>query len=226
MKTTIIVLSALLSVISAIDIDCEFKERSVYNLGLKYSCVVTSVSFTGSMSLNSASGRHQFGKYNEDVKQIFFKNEGLEFIPQNILEIFPNIIGMHLTAVDISSLCGDELQGYENLEWFSLYNSTVDKIPGNFFEYNTKLRAVGFSWNEITKTGSGLFDNLPDLVTLYFRGNTCHDDFALNNRYKVKKIVKSLKVKCHLSESMYIGNAQTLCRSRIEKKEEMVFLHE
>jgi hypothetical protein len=196
-----LVFTALIVIVSAVNIECEFGMKVWYvEFGKLYTCIVKSITLTGSKSLEIVTGDHKSGKSNADVKQIWFGWEypcyGLDFIPQDIHKHFPNIIGITFWECNIKSLTGDELKDYVNLEWFTICDNPIDKIPGSLFNHNPKIKHVSFFNSNITKVGSNLLTGLDHLTTADFGKNSCIDKRVTQNRAKILEFIEDLKRQC------------------------------
>jgi cell division protein FtsB len=202
MMKTILVLLALFSAITALEIHCGFQmEHWWTQIGNQYSCKVITIFLTGNKSLERVTGIHDIERSNDDVKQIVFGSPGncsfIDFVPQDIHSHFPNLIGIAFEEnCMISTLNGDELKDYSNLEWFSMYGNPVERIPGNFFEFNPKVRLAHFSWNQISQVGSSLFSGLQNLTTASFLANPCISESVYQNRTGILQLIQHLREKC------------------------------
>jgi Leucine-rich repeat (LRR) protein len=198
---TLLVLAILIATINAINIECEFKTRFWwYQFGQLYTCEVKSIELTGSHLVETVAGIHRSGKSNDDVKQIWFGYKylcGINYIPQNIHKHFPSIIGiLFYNNCTIQSLTGDELKDYVNLEWFDINRNSIERIPGNLFENNRKLKAVGFENNNITNVGYKLLSGLEHLTSASFAGNKCTNEFFHLNRARLEPFIANLEKHC------------------------------
>jgi uncharacterized coiled-coil protein SlyX len=216
---TVIVLTLLISTIFAFDIECEFKKINHFTqFGEQYTCDVKNIILTGSRSLETVTGTHLQGFSDAHVKQISFgfstKNCGvLSFIPENIEKRFTNFIGIGFWSCPIGSLTGSELKTYPNLEYFFMAHSPVDKIPGNFFENNRKLKLIGFWDCKVTKVGSNLLAGLQNLQTAYFDKNNCINAQVKDNRAEVLKLISKVQQLCPYAEESPSSPEHSSCPS-------------
>jgi hypothetical protein len=199
----LLVLPLLFATITAIRIECHFEISNAWShFDWLYSCDVTKIELTGSTSIQAVTGTHKYGKTYKDVKLIKFSWPAvdcshLHFIPQNIDRYFKNIIGLAFYFCKLKDLTGDELKDLHNLEWFSVHHDPIDRIPGNLFENNRKLRFVSFYSDNITKVGPDLLSGLEHLEMVDFRKNACIDEeFKKKNRTGVGDFVEKLRQKC------------------------------
>jgi hypothetical protein len=197
---TILVLWTLFSTINAVKVVCKFEMAKYYlPIGEVYTCDVKNVTMTGSQVLEAVTGTHLAGKSNADVKQFYFgpNCNKITFIPKNITNLLPKMKGLGFSGdCYIEALTGDELNGYNNLEWFYIASNPIERIPGNLFQNIPKIKVVGFSNTNITRVGAELLSGLDSLVTAFFHANPCINEMAINNRTGVLHLIENLKQTC------------------------------
>lgn len=198
MKFFIILL--IISTTSGLQIDCHFSYDHVWHeIGQVYTCEVISMDFSdNSTDLTSYSGTHVPGNSADDVKAFYFgtlcPQFGLTFVPRGFLNFFPNFNMLEFNTCTIDTLDGDELDEYPNLERFVLVHSSVQRIPGNLFEFNKNLRYIWFGFR-IMRVGDNLLDDLENLDQAYFWDNSCINQTALTPE-EVPALIEGLKIKC------------------------------
>jgi hypothetical protein len=198
MKTAI-VLAALISAVSAVHITCTFQIwNHLKDHGDMYLCYVSDTKSTERKSIEAVTGTHLEGKSDNDVNAVIFsKCNSMDFIPKNIHEFFPNIIALGLSEFcKIETLNGDELRNYVNLEWFGMMINPLKRIPGNFFEFNPKIRTIDFTANRIAHVGPNLLNHLDNLTTAKFLANVCISKSASESRTEVLELIEDLKKNC------------------------------
>lgn len=141
----IIIVIFLLAGASGIEIGCTFRNGGWVIVGSQYTCSVTSIDFGGNTThITGYNGTHLLGVSNLDVKIIDFKcsNYGsdydLTFLPKGFLNIFPNMIGFDIGYCNITTLNDDDLNDYQNLEFWASFSGILERIPGSFFCINTE----------------------------------------------------------------------------------------
>lgn len=148
-------------------------------LGQVYTCNVTAIDFTSNSTF--IDGSHLSGNSSDDKQVITFHEyclhttNTLPFVPNGLLEFFPNFIGLQMGHCSITTLHGNELEEYSNLQWCGFHNVSVTRVPGNFFASTLNMRLVNFGENEIERVGFGLLDNLKYLERAYILYNVCID---------------------------------------------------
>jgi hypothetical protein len=134
------------------------------------------------------------------VKNSFWRNpkviySGAIKIPKGFLNYFPNFIGLFSWGCPISTLNGDELDEYPNLEFYSQEKSYLVRVPGNFFKSTPKMKVFNFYGKKIQNVGVNLFNHLIYLQQLYFDENTCINKDA-DSASEVPALIEELIQKC------------------------------
>lgn len=165
---------------TALIIKCDYKNQEFYGLGSVPSCIVMECDLDGNQSVSRVTKRKspskKFNKRfsSDDILGISFKNcPSLDFIPQNLLEHFPNFIAMEFLNNDFKTLLKDELNEYENLNSFRFIMQDVKHIPGDFFSQNPRLQFIDFAYNHIKSIGSDLLLSFYNLKQADFSHNIC-----------------------------------------------------
>jgi hypothetical protein len=162
---------------------------------------VTSADFSdNSTHITGVGGTHLIVKSNADVKVIYFGYpnvcpENLHKIPKSFLNHFPNLIVLNFYKCPISTLNGDELDEYPNLQFYLHENSNLTRIPGNFFKSTPNMKFISFAFNKIQHVGANLLDHLKDLHEVWFYKNSCTNKYA-QNASQVPALIEELKQKC------------------------------
>jgi hypothetical protein len=146
------------------------------------------------------NGSHVGNRNRNDVRGVRFPadvcaSSNLTEIPNNLLNIFPNLIALEFINCPITTLSGFELENYPNLEVFELSFTDLERIPGNFFNITNSISHINFSDNKIKFTGTNLLNHLNNLRRLYFERNICIDMHAQNNN-QINALIQCLNNNC------------------------------
>jgi hypothetical protein len=192
----------LISSASGIYINCLFHHGGDWSVtGKVYTCYVISAVFSdNSTHITGNLGTHLSGYSSNDVKIIafgFIENcpENLQKIPKGFLNYFPNFIGLFSWGCPISTLNGDELDEYPNLEFYSQEKSNLVRVPGNFFKSTPNMKVINFYGNKIQNVGANLLNHLKYLQQLYFDENICINKDA-DSASEVPALIEELRQKC------------------------------
>jgi hypothetical protein len=166
----------------AFTVHCSFGTVAFPNMPLLYDCrVVSIIGLSDSNYLTGYTGNHLDGRSTDDVQSILFEyfNLTLTFIPQGIQNVFPNIIAIEMRGHPITTLTGNELYDYKNLQRLDITQSQLTHIPGNFFATNLSLRNVQLRNSRIQHVGANLLDHLTRLELISFWNNVCISEIAI-----------------------------------------------
>jgi hypothetical protein len=199
----IFLLLFLVSSANGIYITCRFHIDYYWGggLGYVYTCYVKSADFSdNSTHITGVGGTHESGFSDADVKMIYFGwidrcPENLQKIPKGFKKYFPNFIALEFSICPISTLNGDELDEYPNLQWYIHVHSNLTRIPENFFKSTLKMKYIDFSFNKIQNVGANLLDHLKNLQKVFFWGNTCIGRYA-DSASEVPALIEELRQKC------------------------------
>lgn len=177
---------------NAVEFDCEFGERSVFET--LYTCkpVVTSL---GSTTLDDVTGDHMPGKANEDVEALWIEDQILPFIPQGIMSYFENLIALTFFDNQMISISATDLQPFPLLQHFFSYGNKFASLDGDLFSFTPELTYIFLGYNEIQFIGPDLVTNLNNLQELHLQGNLCIDVEA-NTRAEVIELAPRLSDLC------------------------------
>jgi hypothetical protein len=198
----------LVSSASGIYINCKFKDDTWSVIGKVYTCNVLSTDFSdNSTHITGVKGTHLSGKSNADVKVIEFGlsykcPENLHKIPKGFSNYFPNFIGLWLSGCQISTLNGDELDEYPNLQYYVHILSDLTSIPGNFFKSTPNMKNINFANNKIQNVGANLLDHLKNLQAVSFHGNSCINNYVYYAS-QVPALIEELRQKARANDTAY-----------------------
>jgi hypothetical protein len=190
----------LSTAVSSIHITCRFDTGGA-SFGSCYRCFISAVDFSdGSTHVTTFDGEHLEGYSDEDVCQfylVYCDQFNIRTFPRGFSKLFPNTRSVVLSQCEITSLIGDELEEFPNLQEFWLVHSNVTRIPGNFFVPTPNIEFIALQLNPFRRVGEGLFDNLEKLYELYFFNNACVDErLSARNPDQIPALVGTIKTYC------------------------------
>lgn len=83
-----------------------------------------------------------------------------------------------------------------NLKKLNLYNSSIEVVTKDLFEFNPNLKEIILSRNNIAHIETGTFDKLLKLSSLSFKMTNCTNATAFESRKNVLKVIKEVEKKC------------------------------
>lgn len=195
MKISILFLFLSISSTSlSVKIECKFTTI------IQYTCQTVKITSVEERKLE-IEGLHEIGKTNDDVAAFSFMNgaQDLTFIPENINEIFPNLLTLHIVGTKISQISSDDLKDLSSLQAFHAMTVPIMSLPGDLFFYNRNLRDVRFYGSDqrvnLHQIGENLLGELTKLENAEFRFNFCINRVA-DNQADIKALNAELHVLC------------------------------
>lgn len=194
-KVIFIIFTLFASSFSVI-LDCEFSFEWWPKVESKYSCVTTLSEVSTIQRVTGVNGNHKIDKNNSEVESIEFQDcIGSTYIPQNMLNFFPNLIGIRLISCGILILGGNELHEYQNLQLFAVESTQLERIPGNFFASTPQISVIGFADSNLKYVGSKLLQSLNNLSWVSFYNNDCINQTATSLN-EIPSLITNLATNC------------------------------
>jgi hypothetical protein len=195
----LILLATLISISTAININCRFTLLTVQGVfNSKYTCDTSNIELTGSRVLENATGAHLINRNNGDVEALYFGLTNncphLTFIPEEATAIFPNLVALGFINCGFQTLSGNDLESYQNLQYFEIFGGPLVHIPGTLFNPTPSLRFAGFSSGQLSSVGPNLLDHLNNLTMARFH-TPCIEMIA-QNRQQVLHLIEVLNANC------------------------------
>lgn len=214
---TLIFLLTIFPSLNSVVLNCEYSfERWLITIE-KYSCVTTLSEVSTNQRLTGVNGNHLENKNHSNVESIeIIDCTGSTFIPRNMLNFFPNLIGIRLVNCGTLILSGNELNEYNNLSLFAIESTKVERIPGNFFSTTPQISVIGFADNSIKYVGSKLLTNLTNLSWVSFHNNECISQTA-TTRDEISVLIESLITSC--VDILEVTTTTTITTSSTESSE-------
>lgn len=184
----ILIVSALCAA-NAEKIECEFVVHSPRG----YGCIVKDME---GYSITKVGGVHLPGKSNADVVYFEATSKTLDFIPQGIINHFPNINSMKINFENLAEITEGDLKPFgDKLNYLSISASAIEVIPSNIFASTPNINYMFFTAPHLKSIEHGAFERLENLNGLFVRF-PCEDDDA-TKREDVDKLITVLAIRCH-----------------------------
>lgn len=98
------------------------------------------------------AGRHNYGKTNEDVVWLDFRENPIGFVPKNLKKTFPNLKHLTMSNCGIEKLSREDLEGLEDLVYLDFSCNNLTSLPDDLFADMKDLEVIDFDEN--------LFENI------------------------------------------------------------------
>jgi Leucine-rich repeat (LRR) protein len=95
----------------------------------------------------------------------------VEFIPENLSEKFPNLIGINVFNCSIKTVTKTNFKGLNKLVIIGLSNNKIETIESGTFKDTTKVEKLALANNNIKQLPNDLFESLLNLKILYLHNN-------------------------------------------------------
>jgi hypothetical protein len=159
-----------------------------------------SITFPGA-TVKSAVGKHERGKYNNDVEAITFRNTNVSYLPRNITKIFPNVKQLSVYNCGLLLLTREDLMGLENLEVLVICGNRLQSLPSDLFVGMQKLRKISFYSNRLEYMSSEILQPiLGQLQSANFQMNTkigaVYDPENPNSVESLQKLMEIIDRNC------------------------------
>ena len=142
-----------------------------------------------------AQGAKMSDHVEEDSGIDFFDNSNIKFLPENVAEKFPNLIGYLVHRCSVQEISKKNFKNLSKLKYLWLGYNQIVKIPRNTFEDLVKLEQIYLGkvtkWvlicnfiliflfsvnNKLKQLNGNAFESLKNLKQIWFKSNPCIGD--------------------------------------------------
>lgn len=180
-----------------VTIDCTFvvAEWHVIPIGNVYNCWSRNAVSSGNLTIiEELHGSHLIGKSNGDV--LLFREDGnLQYVPTNLVDIFPNLKGLLFYESPLLRLLASDLEPFPNLVGIFSRGGQFTSIEGDLFQHTKKLKRVELQVGKLQNVGENILSGLNELTEARFVANTCIY-FIADTPEKIQELIEMLLVKC------------------------------
>ena len=111
------------------------------------------------------------GDPNQIIQGIYIPQNQIKFLPENIVESFPALIGYLINNCSIKTVKGKHFKGLNKLETLFLERNEIETIDGDSFKDLTKLDFLNLAHNKIEFLDEKIFDNLRNIRQIELNNN-------------------------------------------------------
>lgn len=135
---------SLISVSTAITLNCVYDTAEWVALGLQYQCKVENITVESKrVAINAVNGTHLPGKFNDDVKVISIGlSPKMIFLPKDIEKFFPKIEGIVVAFSGLSEVTENDLKPFKHLEVLHFINNRIKIFDTKQFEFKPNLKHI------------------------------------------------------------------------------------
>ncbi|CRL01863.1 CLUMA_CG015236, isoform A, partial [Clunio marinus] len=132
------------------DLVCEFRYWNWLEIGSEYTSTISSSSIQEPNTIiQKINGKHLDGKSDKDVESIWFSNTTVNYFPQGLNKIFPNLKAVGIHNCGLKSITRRDLDGLENIQILWCSKNKIASLPDNLFRNMNKLNAISFRDNDL-----------------------------------------------------------------------------
>lgn len=204
MKSSRFVLWLCLGVVTAIELQCEFK--SIEFDGKCYACNVNNPRVDSShTTVTGIKGDHLDGHKNSDVNCFrVYHSSLLRAIPQGLGNFLPNLTFISVSKTRLASITQATLKSFTELTVLDLMMNKLRVLESGLFKYNTKLTDIYFGDNPLNAIAPDIFEPLAGLEFAHFRNNFCIDMETGHDGHSLEDIRKEIVAKCQNEAKMFV----------------------
>lgn len=123
-------------------------------------------------------------------------------VPKGIFNFFPSIVALHINHSSLKKVSRDYFKGFFALKELFMMNNQIVCLPGNLFDYMPNLEIVSFKGNKIKFIDEEIINSLKKLKYFDLTGNANIDlKFdAIQNKGNVDlaQLKSKIKTKCRI----------------------------
>lgn len=164
----------------ALDVNCTYQKADWGFIKLHYQCLITNITIedTG-VVVESVSRNHLPGLTDNDVKGFRIYKTDCFYMPQGMIDLFPNIEVFQIEESRLMEISQDDLKPFTELTELYLNGNNLMSLDSNLFEFSWKLKRVHLGHNKLRVIPADLLDPLVDLRDVTFNDNVCVNKKAI-----------------------------------------------
>lgn len=178
----------------SIVIECEFKE-AYYG----YKCTAKLFEITardGDRYVKRVYGQHADNKSSEDVRVFYSGESTVNFFPQNLANVLPNLETIQINYANLKEITSDDLRPFgDKLKNLWLGINDLELIEADLFDYTPNIEWIYLENNKIKNVESGALGKLQKLKNFNFIKNPCHSGDA-GSLVDVEYLTAVIEFKC------------------------------
>ncbi|CRK99760.1 CLUMA_CG013017, isoform A [Clunio marinus] len=201
-------------------LNCKFDGMYWSEFRNQYMSYIFSSSITKPNTIiRTINGKHLEGKSDEDVEAIWFKDTTVNYFPQGLNKIFPNLKTVIIHDCRLKSITQRDLVGLENIRRLRCASNKISSLPDDLFENMNKLIDISFYENDLQFMSSEVLKPIlkNGLKFVDFRENRsigvayCESSYKytyIANKNKVDSVAKLMAMideKCGFKEFWITG---------------------
>lgn len=179
------------------EIKGEFDDRKVpgYTVTV-YCCTVTECSITARGTAVAAfKGQHKTGKNNNSVKALLFEKTKVLYLPRNLMQIFPNLIGISVVSCGLKKVSAEDMIGLEKLQGFFLPDNDIETLPVDLLKNMANLKIASFDWNRIGNFDAKILEPIKNTIEVFSLRNNPGVNEVFGMKETIEHFIERLEFK-------------------------------
>ena len=169
----LVVFFLLLASTQAVVYNCNYASKNWTDTGSLYGCTVSLIAVGDSVDTEDVVGNLHPGKSLEDVETFSITRKVVKKMSAGLAVFFPNLKVIQFYTAQFETISMEDLRPFKMLEHLYLHQNLLTSLPGDLFEFNSKLRLFHVYSNKLTSVGQGILDGLNFLANVNFDSNPC-----------------------------------------------------
>ena len=139
------------------DLECDEESSNWEQVGKIKVCYAENVNITSRHEeVTSVNGRTE----PTNLQGLEIVHQTVNYLPKGINKFFPNLKGLVVENSKLKSLKKDDLKSLKQLVYVNFVGNDLESLDGDLFEFNPKLKFIGFGSNKIKYVCGFLLINL------------------------------------------------------------------
>jgi hypothetical protein len=183
------ILLVTFSLSAAIDIECNYRTKTLATYKNIYCCVPKKIEINSQVNITGIIGIHEKDKSDSDVEAIHWDKSGnWNFLPSVFGKHFKNFKVLMVNKANLKEIRKSDLQNFHALEFLSLQKNDLEIIEENLFEANPNLQVIYLNNNKIKQVAFNVLSHLKKLSYVDFSENICISKTAFASKIEGFKI--------------------------------------
>lgn len=181
------------------------------NFDNAYFATVKSAKETSNFEMTGYEGDHLENLSGDNVQFFYVMPQRAKFnsIPVNLGEYFPNLEGLNLGFVGITTLTKNDLKQFPKLTYLNMKENEITTLSSDVFEFNPELNFINFKHNKLNEVGRDILRPIPKVFFVSFEKNPCAKDDVKAGKKEEFKVMRAKLEGCFRNAEFAAESAAT-----------------
>jgi Leucine-rich repeat (LRR) protein len=146
-------------------------------------------------SLTNVFGEHKENLSNNEVGVLTIENQNCAYLPKHIDQHLPNLYQLDIKNSALIEITSADLKMFPNLKNLYIRENLIESLTPGLFAFNQKLQFVNFNDNKIKRIAEGIFDSVPEILSISIERNGCinYSAYGDDEINRLKELIKNCK---------------------------------